>query len=111
MKTTKKENYLILEDEKNNVKNFASYIYKRLNNFKNKNLVIDISKYGKLTLKELLEFLSVSDKHRSKKNTFVIVNDAINIDDVPNELMVVPTLQEAEDVVQMEEIQRDLGFW
>jgi hypothetical protein len=29
---------------------------------------------------------------------------------VPEELLVVPTLTEAEDIIQMEEIERDLGF-
>ncbi|HAT63224.1 MAG TPA: ribonuclease Z, partial [Flavobacteriaceae bacterium] len=41
---------------------------------------------------------------------FVIVNNAINPDDIPDEMIVVPTLQEAADIIEMEEIERDLGF-
>jgi hypothetical protein len=71
---------------------------------------VDILKYGELTLEELLSFLKLSNMHRKNKKSFVIANDAINIDRVPEELQVVPTLREAEDIVQMEEIERDLGF-
>jgi hypothetical protein len=110
MKTEKFENYLVLIDEKNNVKDFASFIGSIHHQFENNNLVIDLQKYKMLELDELLSFLDISNHHRSHKKSFVIVNDTINIDDVPEELNVVPTMQEAEDMIQMEEIERDLGF-
>ena len=110
MKVTEKENYKILEDEKNDVKGFSSYLESIHGSFKNDNVVVDILKYGELSLEELLSFLQLSNKHRKNKKSFVIANDAINIDQVPEELQVVPTLQEAEDIIQMEEIERDLGF-
>lgn len=110
MKTTKKENYLILEDEKDDVKSFASFLESIYDSIKKDNLVIDILKYGELSLEELLTFLKLSDKHRKAKKSFVIVNDTINIAHVPDELSVVPTLREAGDVIEMEEIERDLGF-
>jgi len=112
MKITEKENYSILEDDKNNVKGFSNYLENRAYaQIKDKHLVIDLSKYGKLTLEELLTFLKLSNTQRKNKKSFVIVNDTINIDDVPDELAVVPTLQEAADFVQMEEIERDMGFF
>ena len=40
----------------------------------------------------------------------MLVNNHINPDIVPEEIMVVPTIQEAIDVIELEEIQRDLGF-
>lgn len=110
MKITEKENYLILEDEEDDVKSFSSYLSYKHKGLKDKNLVVDILKYGQLTLEELLTFLKLSDKHRQGKKSFVLVNDSMDIEQIPNELMVVPTLQEAEDVIQMEEIERDLGF-
>lgn len=110
MKLTKKDFYYIIADERDDIKDFASFIdYKRAH-FDDKNLVIDLLKYGTLKLEELLLFLKPSNEHRASKHSFVIVNDTINIDSVPDELMVVPTLQEAEDVIQMEDIERDLGF-
>lgn len=105
-----KEGYKILKDEKDNVTDFASFLESMHKNFKEENVVIDILKYGELSLEELLHFLKLSNKHRQGKRSFVIANDAINIDRVPEELVVVPTLEEAGDIIQMEEIERDLGF-
>lgn len=110
MESIKKENYTILKDEKDNPKDFAAFLNHILNQFEGENLVIDIQKYGILTLDELLSFLKPSVEHYKKNNSFIIINDTINIDDVPEELRVVPTPQEAEDMIQMEDIERDLGF-
>lgn len=110
MKTEHKDNYIILRDEKDDVVDFANYLTSIQNEFKTDNVVIDIQKYGELTLDELLKFLKLSFTHRKGKKSFVIVNDTINIDDVPDEINVVPTMQEAEDLIGLEEIERDLGF-
>lgn len=110
MKVTEKEGYRIFEDEKDNVIEFAAFLESIQPKFKDDNVVVDILKYGELQLDELLKFLDVSNRHRKGKRSFVIANDTINIEQVPEELLVVPTLQEAEDIIQMEEIERDLGF-
>ena len=110
MIVTEKENYKIFADEKDSVEEFASFLERIHHNFKDDNVVVDILKYGELHLDELLKFLDLSNRHRQGKRSFVLANDAINIDKVPAELVVVPTLPEAEDIIQMEEIERDLGF-
>lgn len=110
MKTEQKDNYIILRDEKEDVNDFADFLTRIQDKFKEQNLVIDIQKYGNLTLEELLRFLKLSIIHRKAKKSLVLVNDTINIDAVPEEIHVVPTLQEAEDIIGLEEIERDLGF-
>lgn len=110
MTVIEKENYKILKDEEDDVKNFASFLEFRHKDFKNDNVVVDILKYRQLDLEELLRFLPLSNKHRKSKRSFVLANDTISVDIVPEELIVVPTLQEAEDIIQMEEIERELGF-
>ncbi|MGI0106294.1 ribonuclease Z [Salinimicrobium sp. WS361] len=110
MKVTEKESYKIFEDEKDDVTRFAAFLESIHPKFKDDNVVIDILKYGELQLDELLKFLELSNRHREGNRSFVIANDTINIDQVPEELLVVPTLTEAEDIIQMEEIERDLGF-
>jgi hypothetical protein len=50
-------------------------------------------------------------KNKQEKNTsFVLINAAINLDDLPEHINIVPTLQEAEDILEMEAIERELGF-
>lgn len=110
MKTEEKDNYTIFRDEKEDVNDFAQFLTQIQDRFKDKNIVTDITKYGELTLEELLMFLKLSTTHRKGKKSFVIVNDTINIDLVPEEIHVVPTLQEAEDLIGLEELERDLGF-
>ena len=110
MKIEKKESYLLITDDKDSITDFTSRLTTNHHEFENENVVIDILKYGEMELVELLGFLELSTIHRANKKSFVIVNDAINIDKIPEELFVVPTLREAEDVIQMEELERELGF-
>ena len=111
MKITNFENYVVLEDEKNDLKDFSEFLkYQIVKKFKGQNVVIDLSKNNDLNLDQLLYFLSVSNLHRSTKCSFVLLNNAINPDDIPPEIIVVPTMTEAKDIIEMEEIERSLGF-
>jgi hypothetical protein len=111
MKVSKHDTFQLIEDEKDNVAEFGTFLeYIIPKEFSGENVVIDLLKYNSLTLPELLNFLIVSYKHRATKKSFVIINDSIDPDVIPEELIVVPTLQEAEDVIELEEIERDLGF-
>jgi len=40
----------------------------------------------------------------------VVICKTIDIDAVPDELAVTPTLTEAEDIIEMDIIERELGF-
>lgn len=111
MKTENHPNFVVLEDEKDDIIDFASFIESQVPfKYKGQNVVLNLLKYEDLELPQLLQFLKTSNLHRKTKQSFVIVNDAIDIDDVPFEMIVVPTLQEAGDIIEMEEIERDLGF-
>ena len=110
MKTSRKENFLLIVNEDASLADFASELTKHHDDFKGENVVVDIRSYKNPSSDHLLAFLEISNLHRSENKSFVLVNDAVGIDDLPDELVVVPTLQEAEDMIQMDEIQRDLGF-
>lgn len=111
MKITNSDNFVVLEDEQNDIKKFVDFLeYQISKRFKGQNLVIDLSKNADLTLDQLLLFLNVSNLHRETKSSFVILSNALNPDDIPNEIIVVPTLIEVEDIIEMEGIERNLGF-
>ncbi|MAP55976.1 ribonuclease Z [Altibacter sp.] len=111
MKIKNHSTFVELADEKDDILDFANFLeYQIPNKFKGQNVVLNLLDYKDLELPQLLSFLKVSNLHRKTKFSFVIVNDAINPDDIPFEMIVVPTLQEAEDIIEMEEIERDLGF-
>lgn len=110
MKKTAKENYVILEEESKNFDQLLLSLRQQEKEFANENLVINLLDHEGLSSKEILELKPFSNRHRSNKKSLVIVNDSVSIDEIPEDLMVVPTLLEAEDLIQMEEIERDLGF-
>lgn len=74
------------------------------------NLIIDLEAQENLNLEGLLLFLELSNTHRGAGKSLVFVNKYIDYDTIPDEILVVPTVQEAEDIIEMEEIERDLGF-
>ncbi|OUR91043.1 ribonuclease Z [Flavobacteriales bacterium 34_180_T64] len=78
--------------------------------FKNNNVIISLTSLQPIPLGQIVEFLQISNKHRAAKYSFVIVTNQTNLDETPDEIVVVPTMQEAYDIIEMEEIERDLGF-
>ncbi len=111
MKVTVHDTYSILEDERDDVLDFAKYLEHIVPlKYEDSNLVIDLLKYEKLSLEELVQFLKLSNYQRGGKKSFVFVNQGLDYDLIPDEMIVVPTLQEAADIIEMEEIERDLGF-
>lgn len=77
---------------------------------KNDNLIINLFSFSRLTAGDVLEFLEISNTHRAADKSFVLVTNKVSYDEVPEEILVVPTLQEARDIIEMEEIERDLGI-
>lgn len=111
MKVSKHKTFQLIEDEKDDILDFATFLeYIIPKKFSEDNVVIDLTKYKSLTLPEVLFFLKVSNTQRAKKKSFILISETLDPDSIPDELIVVPTLQEAEDIIEMEEIERDLGF-
>lgn len=104
------DNYTLLRDEQDDIKDFALFLDRIYDQFIGKNLIIDLLQYDQASLMDMISFLELSNKHRATKQSFVMVNTALSIDEVPEELMIVPTIHEAQDVVGMEEMERELGF-
>ncbi|WP_298481243.1 ribonuclease Z [uncultured Maribacter sp.] len=74
------------------------------------NIVVNLFSFDALTANDILEFMQLSNTHRAAKKSFVLVTTKVSYDDTPEELCVVPTIQEAKDIIEMEEIERDLDL-
>ena len=98
---------------KNTQGNTAAF-YQKLNHeyssYKSQNLIIDLSEDKTLTMNDIKLFLEMANVHAKSKKSLVLVTDSINFNDVPSQLTVVPSQLEAYDIIEMEEIERDLGF-
>ncbi|MFL9843288.1 ribonuclease Z [Flavobacterium rhizosphaerae] len=110
MKVDKKGDTVILRHTKGDVHSFSEKITGEYNSFKESHIIIDLTHDTSVGLSDVLLFLTLSNKHRKAKKSFVIVVNDFDFDEAPEEMVLVPTLLEAHDIIQMEEIERDLGF-
>ncbi len=78
--------------------------------FANNNIIVVLTSLSNLSRSEISEFLLISNTHRAQGHSFVIVSNKVDIDSIPEELVVVPTIIEAKDIVEMEEMERDLNL-
>ncbi|WP_452228405.1 ribonuclease Z [Lacinutrix sp. MEBiC02404] len=104
------ENITIITQEKASTIELVKKLNVLYERFKNDNIIVNLTSLKPITLENIVEFLQISNTHRKAKKSFVIVTDKINLSETPDEIIVVPTLQEAHDVIEMEEIERDLGI-
>lgn len=110
MKVEEKGHTRILRDTKNDVDRFLSIITTEHKSFSDYNLILDLSHNTSVTIVDIKKFLPLSKVHRKGKKSFVIVAGDLDFNSVPAQLTVVPSLLEAHDIIEMEEIERDLGF-
>ncbi len=110
MKVDQKGHTTIIKDTQGDVLSFLEKVTHEHNSFKSQNLILDLSHNANATLKEIKLFSDVSKLHRKGKKSLVIVAENIDFNAVPTTLIVVPSLLEAHDIIEMEEIERDLGF-
>ncbi|GGD28992.1 ribonuclease Z [Flavobacterium orientale] len=89
---------------------FLDKVTTQYQSYKEQNLILDMSQDKDITLKEIKLFGDLSKMHKKAKKSFVIVVDGIDFNAVPSKMTVVPSLLEAHDIIEMEEIERDLGF-
>lgn len=102
------EKYIILKEDKS-FENFIIQYKEIAAKYYNSNLIIDLDKF-KLSINQIKKIQLLSNTHKQKGKSFVLVLSNINIDDVDDSLIIAPTMQEAEDIIAMEELERELGF-
>lgn len=106
MNLEKKSNYNLLYITKPDFEELQN----NLKILKSNNLILDISEKINISKEEISLLLKIASDFKTNGMSFVVVKSEINIDDFPETLNITPTLQEAEDIIEMEVIERDLGF-
>lgn len=111
MKVKTQGHTTIIKDTKGDIPSFVDTITQQYNSYKNTNLIIDLSQDKEANNNDVLSFLKLSNEHRKSKKSFVLVmHEDFDFNSATDKVMVVPTVQEAHDIIEMEEIERDLGF-
>ena len=100
----------IVFQENISLQKFLDNLKEGYQKIKSDNIIINLFSFTKLTSNDVLEFLELSNIHRSAKKSFVLVTDKVTYNEVSDEICLVPTIQEARDIIEMEEIERDLDL-
>ena len=110
MKVTTKGHTIIIKDTEGDIVAFLEKVNSQYNSFKDHNLILDISHDASVDVKAIKIFSDLAKMHKKAKKSLVLVVENIDFNKVPQSIIVVPSLLEAQDLIEMDEIERDLGF-
>jgi len=105
----KDQNIHVYQDKQLSSEFFAAYDL-RYPEFQSYNIIFFPEKTQALTSDFSNALLQRIKVHQAQKKSFVLVSTHLIFGDFPDEIVLVPTLQEAIDLIEMDEMQRDLGF-
>ena len=90
---------------------FRNLVKGHYKNLHLQNIVIDLSSIKSLKPKHVLEFseLNIYHKEKTLKSFVIVVGNMFNVE-INVDIATAPTLQEAFDILEIEEIERDLGY-
>jgi hypothetical protein len=77
--------------------------------FEKQNIIIDLLYHKDLTIDDKLLLRNYLSSIKGQKIFIIVISD-LDYNAVPDTLTVVPSILEAHDIIEMEEIERDLGF-
>jgi len=103
-------NYTLVTSDENTFTDFYTDFTKKQTSLETAHLIVQLSDNLNTSKEEILLFLSVAAQHKKNATSFVLIIDNVSIDDFPEDFNIVPTLEEAADIVEMEAIERELGF-
>jgi hypothetical protein len=110
MQIEKKDNYTSIICDENTFSEFYNSFLIEEKKLQKENLIVIISDKYIPSLKEFSLFLDISEQKKENGTSFVLVNTEIDVDNFPENFNIVPTLQEAVDILEMEAIERELEF-
>lgn len=110
MKVEQKGHTTIIRETKGDIIAFVENISNQYSSYTSQNLILDVTHDNSIKEEDLNIFKDLSKKHFKAKKSLVIVADNIDFDKVSSSITVVPSVLEAHDMIEMDEIERDLGF-
>ncbi|MBW3519713.1 ribonuclease Z [Flavobacterium sp. NKUCC04_CG] len=110
MKIKEKGHTLVIKKSEDTITEFIAKVKTQYETLKKHNLIFDLSQEPVLELESLNQFLELVSMQTENKKSLVLVMSSVNYNDFDEELIIVPSVQEAHDIIEMDEIERDLGF-
>ncbi len=110
MEIENEKNHILIKATEKTFKEFYSaFVHQGLHKVST-HKIVQFSNNMDLVASNIALFLSVANEHKKSGISFVVICNGIAIDEIPDEINVVPSVTEAEDLLEMEAIERDLGF-
>jgi hypothetical protein len=110
MKVDQKGHTVTIKDTQGDFTSFLKKVTHEYKTFEKQNIIIDLLYHQDLSVDDIKLVLPLSEQHKRAKKSFIIVISDLDYNAVPDILSVVPSILEAHDTIEMEEIERDLGF-
>lgn len=111
MKIKEKGHTVIVRRNEGTLQEFVEKIENQYEQLKAFNLIIDLTHEDEvITEAYLLKFEVIAERQMEENKSFVLAVGGVDFNEFDEDLIVVPTIQEAHDIIEMDEIQRDLGF-
>lgn len=110
MNIEKKENYSLISPKESSFAEFFKNFTNKKEDFISENIVISFLESFQPNTNEIESFLTIASEKKENGTSLVLIVTKISIDDFSEELNIVPTIIEAEDIIEMENIERELGF-
>jgi hypothetical protein len=110
MKVDQKGHSTIIKNTQGSTLEFLQKLSHEFPTFQKQNLILDLTHDKDLTMDDIKLFSDLIKSHKKVKKSIVLVTDCVNFNLVPKSIIVVPTIVEAHDLIEMDEIERDLGF-
>ena len=111
MKIINKSDYILLTPAKaKTAAEFIQSVSDQITQSPEENYVIELLGLSNVSKDHIKDLANIKNSILADKHSFVVLIDQLKIDELPEEINTVPSIKEAEDVIQMEMIERDLGF-
>jgi bifunctional ADP-heptose synthase (sugar kinase/adenylyltransferase) len=104
MKVSEKNQYTLIKLQESSLIEFK----KRFDEINSNHIIVILSEDFNMNEKNISFFLEVTKIQKTNNKSFVVVKNGIEIDKISELLNITPTLVEAEDILEMEAIERDL---
>jgi len=110
MELLTKDLYTIFKlKKKTTFKDFFQLFNNKINQYNDQNVIVDLTNFD-LSLDEIVKFKTIFEKKIALGTSFVVINSKVNLNEIPEEFIVVPTFQEAVDMIEMDEMTKSLDF-
>jgi hypothetical protein len=110
MKVDQKGHTTIIKDTQGDLHAFIDKITSQHNAYQAQNLILDLTAHSDIKIVQLKALQPLMTLQKKQKKSLVTVIEGIDYNEVPEKYNVVPSLLEAHDIIEMDEIERDLEF-